>query len=197
MQRLVLYHAVSDTSHLYLPWRAARDAPAHATRPRTRETAHARTRARSTLLADAARLLKSIRGNARPPSHVHKSLRGTRGTRSPKDGTAPHSGPKGYGQLSSHGSRLPTAPIRGTKPGHIRVVRTTTWDVVPRRGGVRIDGTCDYISSVGLQLGKGHRPVQSRSRPPTTTSYGSSHGSRPPTTTSATPDGEIDEEGGE
>ena len=30
MQRLVLYHAVRDTSHLYLTWRAVRDAPAHA-----------------------------------------------------------------------------------------------------------------------------------------------------------------------
>ena len=39
MQRLVLYHAVRDTSHLYLPWRAECDAPAHA-RPRAR--AHAR-----------------------------------------------------------------------------------------------------------------------------------------------------------
>ena len=43
MQRLVLYHAVRDTSHLYLPWRAERDAPAHARRE------NPRTRARSTL----------------------------------------------------------------------------------------------------------------------------------------------------
>ena len=49
MQRLVTYHAVRVTTHLYLSWRAARDAHAHA-----RDRAHARTRARSTLLADAA-----------------------------------------------------------------------------------------------------------------------------------------------
>ena len=30
MQRLVSYHAVRDTTHLYLPWHAARAALAHA-----------------------------------------------------------------------------------------------------------------------------------------------------------------------
>ena len=91
MQRLVSYHAVRDTTHLYLPWRAARDAPAHA------RTAHARTRARSTLLAGAARLPKSIRGNASPermcispyvaqgsdavPKRRHRSPLGTKGLR--------------------------------------------------------------------------------------------------------------------
>ena len=128
----------------------ARDAPAHA---RDRARAHAST-------LDAARRRCSPAQvhtwQCKSRAHVHKSIRGTRVTRSPKDGTAPahsglfwtkglrpkdgtapHSGPKGYGQLSSHGSRLPTAPIRGTKPGHIRVVRTTTWDVVPRRGRAR------------------------------------------------------------
>ena len=38
MQRLVSYHAVRDTAHLYLPWRAARVAPAHA---KSRARAHA------------------------------------------------------------------------------------------------------------------------------------------------------------
>ena len=38
MQRLVTYHAVRVTTHLYLSWRAARDAHAHA-----RDRAHART----------------------------------------------------------------------------------------------------------------------------------------------------------
>ena len=38
MQRLVTYHAVRATTHLYLSWRAARDAHAHA-----RDRAHART----------------------------------------------------------------------------------------------------------------------------------------------------------
>ena len=107
MQRLVSYHAVRDTTHLSLSWRAARDAPAHA---RDRARAHART-------LDAARRRCSpaqvLTRHCKSRAHVHKSLRGTRGTRSPKDGTAPHSGPKGYGQLSSHGSRLPTAPNEG------------------------------------------------------------------------------------
>ena len=39
MQHLVLYHAVRDTAHLYMSWRAARDAPAHA---RGRARAYAR-----------------------------------------------------------------------------------------------------------------------------------------------------------
>ena len=60
MQRLVLYHAVRDTTHLSLSWHAARDAPAHA---RDR----ARTRARSTLLADAARLLQVQSACAKVP----------------------------------------------------------------------------------------------------------------------------------
>ena len=47
MQRLVLYHAVRDTAHLYLSWRAARDAHAH---ERTRARAHA-CRCSPTLLA--------------------------------------------------------------------------------------------------------------------------------------------------
>ena len=57
MQRLVSYHAVRDTAHLYLPWRAARAAPAHAKN---------RARAHAGLLADAASpaifLVKSLRG---------------------------------------------------------------------------------------------------------------------------------------
>ena len=61
MQRLVLYHAVRDTTHLSLSWRAARDAPAHA---RDRARAHAR-RCSPTLLACC-----------KSRAHVHKSLRG-------------------------------------------------------------------------------------------------------------------------
>ena len=38
MQRLVLYHAVRDTTHLYLSWRATRNAPALA---KNRARAHA------------------------------------------------------------------------------------------------------------------------------------------------------------
>ena len=49
-----------------------------------------------TLLADAARLLKSTyEWQCKSKAHVHKSLRGTGGTRSPKDGTAPIRGTKG------------------------------------------------------------------------------------------------------
>jgi len=52
MQRLVLYHAVHGTSHLYLSRRATRDA--HARCARAREDP--RTRARWSLLTDAAQI---------------------------------------------------------------------------------------------------------------------------------------------
>jgi hypothetical protein len=61
MQRLVTYHAVRVTTHLYLSWRAARDAHA---RERTRARAHAR-RCSPTLprLAIYLHYSKSSRGN--------------------------------------------------------------------------------------------------------------------------------------
>ena len=60
MHRLVLYHAVRDTTHLYLSRRATRDAPAHA-----KNSTHAHA---CSLLADAARLAIYL--------HYSKSLRG-------------------------------------------------------------------------------------------------------------------------
>ena len=58
MQRLVLYHAVRDTTHLSLSWHAARDAPAHA---RDRARAHARRCSPSLLacIASPERMCKS------------------------------------------------------------------------------------------------------------------------------------------
>ena len=62
-------------NYISVSWRAARDAPIPAT-PAHARTRRTRTRARSTLLADAARLQCKSR------AHVPKSLRGTRATRS-------------------------------------------------------------------------------------------------------------------
>ena len=59
MNRLVLYHAVRDTTHLYLSRRATHDAPAHA-----KNSTHAHA---CSLLADAARLAIYL--------HYYKSIR--------------------------------------------------------------------------------------------------------------------------
>ena len=96
------------------------------------------------------------------------------------------------------GKRPPTV-VKGKRPPTGRKREATThYDLgcSPQRGRARIDGTCDYISSVGLQLGKG---------PPTGPVTGVGHPllpqlpdltrASPPTTTSATSDGEIDEKG--
>ena len=81
MQRLVSYHAVRDTTHLSLSWRAARDAPAHA---RDRARAHAR-RCSPTLLAcckSRAHVLKSLRGTGDAVAkRRHRSPLGTKGLR--------------------------------------------------------------------------------------------------------------------